>query len=120
MHVEPSSDRPISHTFRFHSDNSDRLASAGKDGQLFVWEVNEAEGPIATEQLLSVRISTAARAAASVRLAWHPASDDVIAFSAGRTVLLASVSVAGEGGDQVRAQLCAEQELIWAFARQMV
>lgn len=100
-----SSDRFNSHASRFHSDGSDRLASAGKDGQLFVWEVNEVEGPIATEQLLSVRISTAARALAPVRLAWHPASDDVIAFSAGRTVLLASVSAAGDGGDQVRARL---------------
>ena len=46
---------------RFHSDASDRLASAGKDGQLFVWQISEAEGPITAERLLSVRVSGAAQ-----------------------------------------------------------
>lgn len=67
-----------------------------------MWQVSEAEGPIAAQRLLSVRVSGGAAVVPQrMRLAWHPASDDVIAFSAGRAVLLASVSAAGSSGDQV-------------------
>jgi len=81
---------------RFHSDASNRLASAGKDGQLFAWQVGEDDGPIYAKQLLSLRV---AANSSRMRLAWL--SEDVVAFSAGSTVYLASIQLAGTVDTQV-------------------
>ena len=91
---------------RFFSDDSNRLASAGKDGQLFVWRIGEDDGPIFAQQLLSVRVAGVASAAGSgLRLAWLSTSEDLIAFSGGSTVYLASVQQAGVDGSRVGAHV---------------
>jgi len=82
---------------RFHSDDSNRLASAGKDGQLFAWQIGEDDGPIYAKQLLSLRV---AANSSGMRLAWL--SEDLIAFSAGSTVYLASIQLAGTDDTQAR------------------
>ena len=81
---------------RFHSDDSNRLASAGKDGQLFVWQIGEDDGPIFAQQQLSLRV---AANSSGMRLAWL--SEDLLAFSAGSTVYLASIKLAGTDDTQV-------------------
>ena len=82
---------------RFHSDDSNQLASAGKDGQLFAWQIGEDDGPIFAQQLLSLRV---AANSSRMRLAWL--SEDLFAFSAGSTVYLASIQLAGSVDTQVR------------------
>ena len=75
---------------RFFNDDSNRLASAGRDGQLFAWHIGEDEGPIYARQLLSLRVAASGSA---LHLTWL--SEDLIAFSAGSTVYLASIRLAG-------------------------
>ena len=107
---------------RFFSDGSNRLASAGKDGQLFVWRIGEDEGPIFAQQLLSVRVAGVASATGSgLRLAWDTTSQDLIAFSGGSTVYLASVQRAGAEGNQVNASLPhAAVDVVLAVVQQML
>ena len=67
-----------------------------------MWQVSEDEG-IAAEQLLAIRAGAADPGGRGVRVAWHPASEDIVAFSTGNSVYVASVSTAGSQGAQVGA-----------------
>jgi hypothetical protein len=107
-----SADHHLAALARFFSDDSNRLASAGKDGQLFVWRIGEDEGPIFAQQLLSIRMAGVASAAGfGLRLAWVSTSEDLIAFSGGSTVYLASVSQAGVEGSQVGADVALQSHI---------
>lgn len=78
------------------------LASTARDGQLIVWRISEAgDGSLTGQQALALQLPVPQAGGASVRLAWHPACQDVLFFTAGARVLAAHISELTASAQQV-------------------
>lgn len=84
------------------------LASTAKDGQLIVWHISEAgDGSLTGQQALALQLPVPQSGGASVRLAWHPACQDVLFFTAGARVLAAHISELTASAQQVDVDVTA-------------
>jgi hypothetical protein len=78
------------------------LASTAKDGQLIVWRISEGDdGMLTGQQMLALLLPAPEGGVAPVRLAWHPAYQDLLFFTTGSRVLTAHISELTAAAQQV-------------------
>lgn len=83
------------------------LASTARDGQLIVWHVTEGgDATLTGQQALALQLPGGGSGAAA-HLAWHPACQDVLFFTAGARVLAAHISELTVAAQQVNGRTLA-------------